>query len=408
MTSETLQKSPMRSCRKQRSFGIVLLKHRVQKRFALRILCIVPIVEHKRQSAFVRTKYAVHFESFIRDLEIGGVAVGLHISLDDVGLRRNFSYKSLGNLFWAVPHGNMYRGLGVVVKATPKTPEFFGCVFVAGNIALAETFQFVLDGHCFDSRVFQLSFYSKHQRHCCASSMSEKQVPAGLPSWIINCKLKYMEPIPIPKSLAEYYFFVDQQKDFIQDNQRLDRNPTLVRNHKESLEKYERVIAAWIPGSAVDADCRKEFLNLESQMRNLLPTAEFQSPTDVRKVCRDRIHCSIPLPKFICNQFLFGDEPIKPPEDICVFNWYYGRNWSNRSNHTDKYHEKRADIRNKKMLQQLQTDLFNVYPETHKKWYDRLSSDAKIVFKKYNQLRTQIKKLCPSDQPDSEDDPTGV
>lgn len=146
------------------------------------------IVAHIRQSAFVRTKNAVDFERLVGHFKVGRVATGLNISFDNVRFRRNFPDKRLRYLFWAVPQGRVHGLRRRVVETTPKTPKFFWRAFIAGSVAQARTFQFVLKGYRFDRVVFQFSFDRENsvggrRRHGLSlrSSRVDRQLETELP-----------------------------------------------------------------------------------------------------------------------------------------------------------------------------------------------------------------------------------
>ena len=229
--------------------------------------------------------------------------------------------------------------------------------------------------------------------------------PCGLPAWIVNSKLSYLEPVPVPSVLAEYYYFVylrtsvpDPSASFSAASFKARQRQTLSNIHQADLKEYKKAVAAWKKNRK---ECQK-FLELEREMKKLQPllkTPLLKGPKiQIRK---ERRHLSIPMPKFICNQFLFADEPVEPPKNVIEYFCYYERNWEEEEREPfDQDPEvwsalwKRQTGKARQLVEKNLKDLINNFVAAHDVWLSNLG-DLEDHFKKYKNLRDEIKRLCP-------------
>lgn len=216
-----------------------------------------------------------------------------------------------------------------------------------------------------------------------------------------------MEPIPIPKEVSEYYYFVYQRTEVSNPLKKFEERKmkdaslnALCLNHYEDLIQYNKKYTIWEETRNVS----ENFINLESLMNKLLPTVALENieKTPLSKI-RSRSHIVKSLPKFICNQFLFGDEPVKPPESFIEYFCYYERDWDT-SQYFEPFDGKNSEIwidvqkhhtRHSKEIQSNNYETLKAnFDEAHETWYRNLSYDMQKRFQEYAELRKEIKKLC--------------
>jgi hypothetical protein len=235
----------------------------------------------------------------------------------------------------------------------------------------------------------------------------DRRFPCGLPSWIVNCKLKYLEPIPIPESLEDFFFFVylrldvaDPKKQFPLYGltpKQLQKLDVLYNSHRC---KYERVYAKWNENRYLSA----RFIDLELKMSQLLPVVTFENTTfekDPNVQIRSKTFDLLPLPKFMAKQFLFGKEPVKPPDLIDEYYCYYERNWNIERNVTfDENPTKWADLWNRCSARKSINDsvmhnflsLKENFDVAHESWLKTLSQEENQKFSAFKMLRSEIVK----------------
>lgn len=233
--------------------------------------------------------------------------------------------------------------------------------------------------------------------------------PNGLPSWIVNYKLRYLEPIPIPKCVKEYYMFVYLRSS----NEDLNAVAGLSKDcqnkiyliHNNDLKNYQTRLRIWESSRNLSS----EFLKLEREMHDLQPTVALDN-FDIKN-CQTRVreHYSNSLPKFIANQFLFGNEPVEPPSSLLEYYCFYERSWdSERTIFTidgklttydenpglwdKKWKRLSADFKSSITLKW--DVLRNNYQEAHDTWKRCLNFEDQQKFMKFCVLRENIKKLC--------------
>jgi hypothetical protein len=234
--------------------------------------------------------------------------------------------------------------------------------------------------------------------------------PNGLPAWIVNFRLKYLEPIAVPEKFEEYVFFVYQRTsvaDPVESFSKLKLCPNqmkkLLTSHQRDLEEYKHVYQQWLNSRKVS----DEFLKLELQMFEILkefPDIPFEIYPFISKfnVVEKREHVSLPLPKFIANQFLFLNEPIRPPNSIEEYLCYYETSWDHeRSRGTfdetpdkwDRAFYRKSSEEKLNLVKNFDTLKHN-YDVVHDTWKRTLTVDQMQKFSEYCILRDQIKMLC--------------
>ena len=229
--------------------------------------------------------------------------------------------------------------------------------------------------------------------------------PRGLPSWIVNLKLKYLEPVRVPEKLEEYFFYLYLRADvdnveqkFLKINLSPKRLERLKKLHAKDFEKYKKVFQQW-------SESRKTsqlFLELEEQMQVFQRPVDFKGKDDVdyddNFQIRDKSFSFLPLPIFIANQFLFLDEPVKPPDNVVEYFCYYYFTNSNLCTFDEdwlywnsKWKSLNAD-RRKIIMDNFELTRENFY-FCHDAWKRSLNSNDCENFAAYEKLREQIKLL---------------
>jgi hypothetical protein len=231
--------------------------------------------------------------------------------------------------------------------------------------------------------------------------------PCGLPSWIVNYKLKYLEPIPIPEELEDFFFFVYLRLDL--DNVKHNFNlyglsakqlEKLSILHNEQRIKYLSTLDHWRNNRRVSA----HFEHLENEMAKLLPKVKFSQcgfEKDPNFQIRFRDYAFLSLPKFIANQFLFGKEPVKPPDSVEEYFCFYERNWnSERKSFTfdenpQKWRETWQYCSSRKHFDRVPNNFLSMkenFDVCHETWQRTLSIEEKQNFRNFKTLRSEIVK----------------
>jgi len=236
--------------------------------------------------------------------------------------------------------------------------------------------------------------------------------PCGLPAWIVNLKLNYLEPVAVPQDVAEYYYFVysrgsvpDPEKSFSEIKFPRGALERLEKIHEKDYLRYQATVKKW--EASRKTQLSKEFLQLEWEMQSLQPVLDTPLLKFSKPQIRERKHFSLPLPKFICNQFLFADEPVKPPENVLEYYCYYERDWDKNDKRIRVEPFDQAPLSWSSVWTRLSTDkresaekkkkaLRNAWFHAHEIWVTNLESRGlKGKFATFTELRDKIKMLCP-------------